>query len=156
MNYEWSSIIKKNTKSIKYHSDCQVVTVMNAYYVLTGQMIPQYTEPYYQMCEFVGAVHGAAMGIHRMHNLLGMSTEGKYDTLPDLEGLGVEYVLEANVWHDKCGFHSVAIIDSNKNKLRVPNFRWVTSRVGWIDKTEFLKYLKHTNCGWTIRKLKLS
>ena len=156
MNYEWSSIIKKNTTGNKYHSDCQVVTAMNAYYVLTGQMIPQYTEPYYQLCELVGAVHGSAISIRWMHSLLGMSTEEECDTLPDLEGLGTEYVLEATVWHEKCGFHSVAIIDAKKNKLRVPNFRWVTSRVGWIDKTEFLTYLKTTNRGWTIRKLKLS
>lgn len=137
--------------------DCQVVTAVNAFHVLSGNIMKQGSPDYNNLCEEAGACYGSAISIGRIYNQLGLKLGFKLKRLHhNLNGIGSEFVIETNIWHDEPGYHSVAIIDVNGNKLRVANFRWETSGDGWIDREEFEKYIYMPNNNhWASRKIKL-
>ncbi len=61
INYNFKHIINKNSGGKKYYSDCQVVTAVNAHYLLTGNIIKQRSKRYKELCELAKACYGTAI-----------------------------------------------------------------------------------------------
>lgn len=163
MNYEWFSIINQNTSFDKYErycQDCQVVTAANACYVLTGKNFIQDSDEYRELCELAGAVAGSAICIGKVYDLLGLATcdetHGLLDYDDNFSGLGTDYVIEANIWYKRYGFHSVSVIDYEPHcrAFRVPNLKWLTTDDGWIFYEDLSQILKPMN-KWGVRKIKI-
>ena len=164
MSYQWPSVINQNTDykdSEKYCADCQVVTAVNAHYVLTGEQVTQNTPEYYELCELAGAVAGSAICINKVYDFLGLHTCDEAHSFLDydynFDGIGKDYIIEANVWYKRYGFHSVAVIDYEPHcrAFRVANFKWLTTEDGWMFYEDLSQYLRHMNNGWDVRKIKM-
>jgi len=153
----------------KYHnkqnySDCQLISAVNAYYYLTGKVIPLESKRYEKMVDLVCARNGAAISIKKAHKRLGIESIWEGDYLPDAQDkdgkMLCKYKIllpcEVSVWHPKTGFHSVLIVGHNKEcrAYQVTNFRWETTTGGWIFEEDFKVFVNASNLkSWKYRIL---
>lgn len=70
IDYKYKNIINRNSNHEKYYSDCQVVTAINAHYLLTGEIIKQGSERYNELCELAKACYGSAICIEKIWDIL--------------------------------------------------------------------------------------
>lgn len=133
-------MINENSKGDKYSADCQLVTTINAYYYLTNNIIEQKSEQYKELAELGGCCYGSCLSsIKKVWSKLGIIEDKRFN-INDLQlYLKPNCFIEANVWHKKYGFHSIAIVDylDEKQKVKVTNFKYETKN-NWIS----LKKLK--------------
>jgi len=141
----------------KYHnrqkySECQLVTALNIQYYLTGKSIKQESQRYEDLVDLCGARHGSAAHIEKVWKRLKIEPKqifsGVYDLSEWQEKKNSEkkipLPLEANTWHKRHGFHSVAIVDYEPKTecVRVLNFRHETSIAGgWLFLEDLYKFL---------------
>ena len=166
----WKNYIKQNSKTRKYGSDCQVVSAVNAYYHLTGDIIKQYSKRYKELAELAKACWGSAICIEKVWDELGIETfdfrhslfhgppspdRNKDGSIPKRYSKQIldkmwtvtycpkENPIEVSVWYKRCGFHSVLIIDKIEqcDAIQVTGFRWETTGHGWIFEEDFNHYV---------------
>jgi len=148
--YEWKNIINQNSPG---RADCQVVTAINAYYILTGNIISRNSDTYEEFCTKCGCRYGAAINIDKIYKELGLKRTVKHYGIPwDVFNPNLKkekykkfLPLESLVWYKKSGFHSVAIIDYEPRtcSLRISGFRWETTSNGWIYWEDFQHYFRN-------------
>lgn len=145
MRRSWN---KYRDKNFPGHSDCMIVTAMNAYYYLTGKVV---SDKNYERFRKMTATHtGSAIGIAKVWKELGLKCLGEYShifnfttktlkrkgTVPFITSSNtkIPLPLEVNVFHPRTGLHSVLIVDhcTKSNAYRVTNFRYETTTAGWI------------------------
>lgn len=159
-NWKWENFKHRNTQNTdKYYADCQVVTAVNAYYFLTGEIIHTDTERYFELCELAKACYGSAICIEKVHDELGLEVFDHTKAYLDMqsEDQQIKYPIEMSVWHPRCGFHSTLVVDCEPRcrAIRVVNFRWVTTGVGWMWEEDLNFYISDANKGWVFRKFRL-
>ena len=126
----WKKYLYKN----KYEGDCQLVSIVNAYYYLTGKTVKD--EVYDELVEMCGCVAGACIEISKAIAYLDLQEVERYLYL-------VPYVpLEINVWHKFFGFHSVLAVGWSQrlDAYRILNFKHVTSSNGWIFREDLMHF----------------
>ena len=148
---EWNKYIHKNRTC----GDCQLVTAVNAYYYLTGKTITE--KRYMKLTEECKCTSGACINIEKAWNKLGIKIIKTYKSLFNVdhkeirkngiihfETKKIPLPMEVDVWHKKCGFHSVLIVDHEikTNCVRITNFPWETSQEGWMFKEDLYKFEK--------------
>ena len=146
--YDWKNIIKENTPG---RPDCQMVSAINAYYILTGNIIERSSERYEEYCRIARCMAGAALCIDEVYKDLGLKRTTKLRRLPwDHNNPKIkksEYKkflpLEAHIWYKRTGFHSVLIFDFEPitDSVRVSGFQWGTNSLGWMYWEDFQHYL---------------
>ena len=126
MEIDWNSYLK----SQKY-SECQLVTVLNARYYLTGEVIKQDSQEYEDLVELCGARYGSAICIEKVYERLNLVIKKHHFGL--IED-GADLPIDISIWHKAYGFHSVCAVDyePRTRAFRIPNFKWATNLDGWI------------------------
>lgn len=155
MNYDYdhSKIINSNRENC---SDCQVVTAVNAYYILTGNVIEQSSDEYYELVSLAKAKHGPAICIDKVWEKLGIETFDEYHSLPYMK---ITHPTECAIWYKRCGFHSVLIYDHEPkcNAFRVSNLKWLTTHDGWIFREDLDQILRPwSQKEWETRAFRLA
>ena len=146
MSIDWNKVINKN----KY-SECQLITALNAYYVLTGNYIEQDSERYEELVDLVSARHRSAIGIEKAWKELGLVVLKEGNSLFDFTTGDPENAfslpLEYSIWHKRYGFHSTLIIayEPKSDAVMVTNFDKVTTSFGWMFREDM--YLYEKACG---------
>lgn len=142
MKRDWNNYIKQNSNHKIYHSDCQLVTAVNAYHYLTGKIINQDSKEYRELAELGLCKHGSCICIEKVWNELGIEEDKRFKSYDLEKYLKKNCSMEVSIWHKFFGFHSVSIVDYIKkaNCVRITNFKHVTTSLpgGWI----FLEDLK--------------
>lgn len=132
---KWIDYIKRNSKTVPYNQDCQLVTTVNAYYHLTGNIIEQGSQQYNNMAELAGCVYGSCIDITKVWKELGIWENKRLREYYDIQDhLTENCFIEASIWYKKYGCHSVAIVDyiEKSECVRVTNFDYLTSTGGWM------------------------
>lgn len=75
---EWDKYLNNNSKIEKYSMDCQLVTTINAYYHLTGNIIKQYSKQYKKLAELCGCCYGSCINIKKAWDLLGIAEDERF------------------------------------------------------------------------------
>lgn len=122
---KWEDFIHRNTKE----GDCQLVSIVNAYYYHTGRNISPIL--YNRIADKCGCVAGSCIDTKPALQVLGLAIEKSYITLES----GYDVLpLEINVWHKYFGLHSILAVDWEPKTqcFRVTNFKHVCSMEGWI------------------------
>ena len=129
---DWDKYIHKN----RSEGDCQLVTLCNAYYYLTGIVVGDAKYSYLQ--EKCGCIAGSCIDITPALDALGL---GFNITRPYLLEAATLFPFEISVWHKYFGFHSILAVDLEPitRSLRVTNFKHVANTDGWI----YLEDLRH-------------
>lgn len=131
IGYEWKKLIHRNSRGRRYGMDCQVVTAVNAYYLLTGKRIGQTTERYKKLCRLAGAVYGCATRIEKAHEALGIELYRPRQCwlLPSEISAPIEVVVR----HPSYGLHSALIVDAvpKCQAFRLTNMGHV-AQDGWM------------------------
>jgi len=159
------------------YSDCQLVTALNAFCFLTrGYHLPQKSRTYEKFVDLVGARHGSAIDIYRVHERLGIRVVKEWESLFSLQHDGhspmdahekkgpnecvgrntaLPLPLEMSVWNKHYGFHSVLAVDYEPitNSFRITNFGRATSIQGWILEEDLYMYLRQCKSlqEWEVR-----
>ena len=95
----WNIYIKENTQKPEHLHDCQLVTAVNAYYHLTGNIIKQDSDEYKELIDITGCNHGTCINVQRAWKKLGIS-ENKRFKYYDLENYLTDNVfLEVSIWY---------------------------------------------------------
>ena len=176
MNRVWENHINR-----QLYSECQLVTVINVYYYLTGNIINQDSQEYEDLVDLCGARHGSAINIDKVYLKFGIESNGYSNHILDVQmdkwhalemlkkpihGICLELPekketirlpIEVNVWHKKTGFHSVLIVDHCEKTgcFRITNFSCATSLKGWMFVEDLYQFLNNCNKGWVFRTFKL-
>jgi len=142
----WYEFLNENTLP----SDCQLVSAVNAHYYLTGKKIrplfPQTEamEQYNELAKLAGCEAGPAVSIEKVYDKLGLvvvqaERHMSFCDLPD------ERPVEATIYHQRYGAHSVLIIDKEPKTeaVQVLNFKYGTTTMGWIFMEEFSIFAHH-------------
>lgn len=172
MARHWKNYIDKNIAS-----ECQLITALNAHYRLTGKVYcRQDSDEYQQLMDLCKARHGSALCIKKVHRKLGIKVLGYCNSLrfprwsskfyPD-PVRNEDYVkrrtihtegklplpIEAIIWHYKCGYHSVLIVDHDLRTdcVRVAIFRWETVTNGWMFLAKLLPHVICAHQKWPFR-----
>ncbi|MFW9872940.1 MAG: hypothetical protein ACFFG0_07550 [Candidatus Thorarchaeota archaeon] len=137
MKRDWNNYIQSQKAD-----ECQLVTALNIYYFLTGKIIVQNSNKYDNLMELCGAIGGSCIHICKVYERLGIKIIKYYKNDYRLEEDNIPLPLDASVYlyRKKYGFHSVAIVDYDKNtdSFRIPNWNKFTNN-GWITFKEFNK-----------------
>ena len=154
MNYDFKKIINRNRKEF---SDCQVVTAVNAYYLLTGNVIEQDSDEYLELVKLAKAENGAAISIKKVWQKLELEvTQEKI--WPNSDELTSP--TELTIWYKRCGFHSVLAYDyvPKCEAFRVSNLPWLTTHNGWIFWEDLHQIMKGSLDGshWMARSFRLA
>lgn len=145
MNY-----INQNSQSDKYAADCQLVSALNMYRYLTGDVwYSQESKQYQSLAEECGCVHGSCINIGKAYKKFGIKEVKRYEHFLDLEFglLSQELPIEASVWHSKYGFHCCTIVGSlmdtqeNLVAVKVTNFYYETDPNLWMLFDDFRYFL---------------
>jgi len=133
----WESYIHRN----KTEGDCQLVSVVNAYYYLTGKTISE--KLYNELAELCGCRYGSCININKAFDLLGICEGERFTTLGSFPGLVPKLPLEINIWHKFFGFHSILAVEwsSRLKAYRVTNFKHVASSLGWIFEEDLMLFV---------------
>lgn len=131
---DWYKYINSNSEGDIYYSDCQLVTAINAYYYLTGNIIKQDSIKYKELAEICGCVHGSCINIKKAWKKLEIKEDIRFKKYDIEKYLKRNCFIELSVHNKYYGYHSIAIVDYIKKAkcLRITNFRGVTSIEGWI------------------------
>lgn len=136
--------ITENSRSYKYYADCQLVTAVNAYYKLTGNIIKQDSNKYKELAELAGCVYGSCINIKKVWKELGIWEDKKISNIYELsDHLSRNCFIETSIWQIRYGSHSVSIVDYVKkaNCLKVLNFKYKTTVDNWIFWEDFRHYI---------------
>ena len=112
----------------KREGDCQLISIANAYYYLTGNIISN--DLYEKLANECGCIAGSCIDINKAFKKFKISEERFLYLV-----CGNKYLpLEIMVWHKYFGFHSILAVEYTKkvDAYRVTNFRHVASSTGWI------------------------
>jgi len=122
----------------KREGDCQLVSIVNAYYFLTGKTVSD--ELYNELADKCGCVAGSCIDTKPALDKLNLCIKHKWSYLPSGEDV---LPLEINVWHKYFGFHSVLAIDWEPRTecFKVLNFKHVASNNSWIFLEDLLHYV---------------
>lgn len=146
MSRRWKEYIND-----QLYCECQLVTALNAYYFFHGkQFCKQGDEKYEELVNLVSARIGSAIGIEKVHKILGIQQTVKQGIQhwTDLDQWPkYKLPLEMNVWHKKTGFHSCLIVGYSRQcrAIRVANFRQATTALGWMFVEDVYQYLTGGN-----------
>jgi len=152
MKRDPSKYIWKN----KIGADCQLVTAVNAYYYLTGELVDDITyENYVDLCK---CRNGSAISIEKVWKRLGIDIIWAGNSLLDFKTRcygndlpirikrerkkKIPLPLEFNIWHKDYGFHSTLIVDHEPRVdcYKITNFKSETSHDGWIFAEDIYKF----------------
>ena len=138
---EWEKYIDKN----KFHSDCQLVSAVNAYYYLTGITIDD--NKYEKFIDLCGCRYGSAIYIEKIYRALDMEIkwEGSFRLYSINDNISLP--IEINVWHKRTGFHSALIIDYEPKveAYRIANFKQITTIKGWFFREDLYQFITKVN-----------
>lgn len=145
--WKWEELRHTNYRgpSPRYTADCQVVSAVNAYHVLTGKRAFKTEREYVQLCRMAGAIAGPATSIERVYDKLGLERfQPEFYPYETLHGVS-PYPVELCVWHSHYGFHSILIVDRvpKCGAVRVVNFSRATNPQGWMFESELFHYITH-------------
>lgn len=142
------------------YSECQLVSVVNALYCLTGTRIGQDSKRYEKLVDLCKARHGSAIDIEAVHHKLNIIILRTFDknSLHNYltSGNKIKMPIEVTVWHHKTGLHSALIIDWSDacDAVRVTNFEAVTTAKGWVFWENFQYFISDLgNKDWAARLL---
>lgn len=123
---KWENYIHKNESD----GDCQLVSVVNAYYYLTGKVVGKGL--YEKLIDDCGCRYGSCINIEKAFNTLKLYIDRSYKYFVD--GSINVLPLEINIWHKFFGYHSILAVDwePKTEAFRVTNFRHAASASGWI------------------------
>lgn len=148
MKRTWEKYIHRN----KREGDCQLISIVNAYYYLTSNIITN--DVYQELADECGCVAGSCIDIKKAFKKLGLRVEEEWKFLPNTKSV---LPLEINVWHKHFGFHSILAVEYNKqvDTYRITNFRHVASNNGWIFHEDLMHYVVENpnKEGWKCRKI---
>lgn len=136
--------IKENSSDRRYNSDCQLVTAVNASYYLYDIMINQDGPQYKELAKLAGCVHGSCIDIKKAWKKLGICEDQRFSNKFELkDNLFENCFIEASIWHQRYGFHSVSIVDyiEKAECLQVLNFKYETTTRDWIFWEDFQHFL---------------
>lgn len=141
MRYDWNKIINRNIG----YSECQLITAINAAYLLTGKEIEQESDEYEMLVDLVKARYGSALCVEEAWAYLGIKSTKKFTghEIRENTSAQIPLPLEMSIWHKRTGFHSTLVLDHDlkTNCIRVANFREVTSTDGWMFIEDIHMYL---------------
>jgi hypothetical protein len=125
--------------------ECQLVTALNAYHYLTGKSAKFNTLRYNQLIKEIGAKYGAAIDMVPAWRKLGIFPSRNFSDLPSHMDLSL-LPMEISVWHKWYGFHSVCAVDYDHRTgcLRIPNFKYVTSSMGWVFREDLAPFVRRS------------
>jgi len=136
---KWINYRNRNTVDC---CDCQVVSAVNAYYYLTGKIVPN--KRYDKFIDLCACRSGSAIHIEKVWNKLGIKIINSFKRI-DLNPTNISkrLPLEARVWHPHYGFHSVLIVQYEPitNSYRIANFCQETTTDGWMYAQNFRLFL---------------
>ena len=135
MKRDWNKYINKQKGA-----ECQLVSVLNAYYYLTGKTVKFGSKKYRGLMRLCKAEYGSAICVHRVYERLGMIIlRAERHVMGFMGKKGLRLPIIMNIHHKFYGGHSVAIVDyeSRTDCFRVPNLKFVTSSGGWIFREDF-------------------
>lgn len=116
------------------YSECQLVTAINAAICLGEPPVKQDSLEYERLVDFVAARHGSAIDIEKAYEYLKITSEMVPSTLEEIKkSIDEGRPIEITIFHDKTGAHSVLVVDYRKDRLKVLNFHYVTTRHMWVD-----------------------
>ena len=124
------------------YSECQLITALNAYYYLTGNVYCKIgSKKYEKLVDLVKARYGSAICIEKAHKKLGLVIKEKHRYFYSFKKK-LPLPIEINVWHKRTGFHSVLIVEQCEkcNTVRIANFRHVTCSDGWVFKEDLYQW----------------
>lgn len=142
----------------KFGQECLIVTAINAYMYLTGDIIKQDSKRYDALVRLGSTdLLGTANKIHKVWKKLGIYPEiySKHLLHPDLFTASYALPMEVSVC-TKYGLHSVCVVEYERNthSFRIPNWRWYTSTMGWVFIEDLEQYVVNKE-GWKCRIFKL-
>ena len=127
-----------------------MVTALNIYYYLTGKSIKRESKRYETFVDLCSARYGSAVVIEKVWKRLKIEPKRIFRHAYELLEWQKKKIphqiplpLEASLWHKRCGYHSVAIVDYEPKTecIRVLNFRHETSIAGWMFLEDLYKFL---------------
>lgn len=139
MIYNWDGYINSQR-----YFECQVISALNAYYYLTGEVIEQFSEEYEYLVDLALARNGATISVEKVYDYLDIVVVDIHKALPKFAPF--PFPMDVSVWSKYTGYHSVLIIGKKEEGklLQVTNFMWVTDEQGLIGYYDFRKYIRST------------
>ncbi|KKK47453.1 hypothetical protein LCGC14_3155010 [marine sediment metagenome] len=140
MKWSWDKLRHENRNGSKYSADCQVVSAVNAYHILTGKIAYKTERQYTGLCKLAKAIHGSAICIEKVWDRIGIDV---YKYMWDLPKR-IVCPIEATVWHKRYGFHSILIVDRDPkcDAVRIINFEHATTSNGWIFEEDLRHFIQ--------------
>jgi len=125
----WRKYIHRNSTQ----GDCQLVTALNAYYYLTGDVYcTKDSKEYNQLVDLTRCRYGSAIHIEKAYKRLGIEIVWSGISLLDIMIDGeIALPIEWNTWSWEYGFHSTLIVDQKGYNIRVTNFSKIAPD-GWM------------------------
>ena len=149
--WNWLKLRHENCGGKIHYADCQVVSAVNAYHVLTGEMAYKSEKSYRALCRLAGACYGSAIRIEKVYKKLGIERQ-KSTYFPGTESKRFTHPIDCTIWHVKYGYHNILIVDSAPkcNAIRVTNFEYETTTQGWMFEQNLSHFLGSAR-GWEHR-----
>ena len=140
----------------KFGQECQVVTAINAYMCLTGNVIKQDSKKYDGLVKIAKAEYGTAITIEDVWKKLKIypAVFSRYLLHPDLHNSKYDLPMEITV-DTKYGLHSMCAVEyePRTHSFRIPNWKWYTTHRGWVFIEDLRQYLCDRD-GWVCRVFK--
>lgn len=130
--------------------ECQLVSALNAYYYLTGNIIKIGSEGYEELVDLSGGRHMPCLCMSPIYERLGIKIENTFDSHEEFIN-DLVFPMEKIV-HG--ALHSVLIVDwkPSKKYLRVTNFG-PTNFEGWVSEEVFFRSIQTKDINYGKYKL---
>jgi hypothetical protein len=159
-----NKLVNKNNKyfqNYQKYSECQLVAVLNASYVLGNRFINPDDEEYEKLVDKTCGRIGACIGIEEIYKYVGLryiDVKQEWESIKfsmDMNlpiSVSINDVEHMGINSNKYGFHNNVIIDMRYNKkrknydLQIPNLRYYTNDrmwINWDDYNKMIYFKKH-------------
>lgn len=120
--------------------ECTMVSVING--AIKHGYEPPTDDQYMSLMESCGSLYGTVITVRPVIDYYKL----KVRKIPEDFDLALKYVSEGypvlvGAYHKSIGHHSCTIVESDGDKILVPNFCEVTDKQGWISVSDFKEYL---------------
>ena len=120
--------------------ECQLVSALNASYMLGESFIPKGSKEYERLVDFTCGRNGSCIGINKIYPYLRLEhvdIKPEWDNIKLMVDNGFPVAMSVNT--PKTGNHSVCVVDVRLSKggyiYKVPNISWYTNAM-WIHEKE--------------------
>lgn len=126
-------------QNFQLHSECQLVSALNASYFLGRKFIPPSSAEYDMLLKLTCGQHGSCIQIEKAYaylNIQFVDVKAEWRSIEFADSLGLPIGISLNT---ERGFHNVVIVgvdcDSEGYLLKIPNIKFYTKDM-WIKWTE--------------------